>query len=194
MMFTAKLTSSTLPCESMLNTYVFNDRFMPGLLIQSSFMSTGYKIFENSCILEIALQKKDVSLCKNINFSLAATYICISQIAVENVLLCDEIPELYMRSRCIADVALAQKDISLCEKIKNNASVSESNLIERGYEDLMFIYNYCIQDLKNETNTNAKSSTNSKIGNTTNPYCPNGECDEKEKTQGICPQDCGTNK
>jgi len=36
-------------------------------------------------------------------------------------------------------------------------------------------------------NENKTSGT----GDKTNPYCPDGECDEKELAQGICPEDCG---
>ena len=37
-------------------------------------------------------------------------------------------------------------------------------------------------------------TTNKSKEDTPNSYCPNGKCDEKELAQGICPQDCGTEK
>ena len=46
--------------------------------------------------------------------------------------------------------------------------------------------NYCVDS--------GKINIGKITGDKTNPYCPNGECDEKERVQGICPQDCSSNK
>ncbi len=89
-------------------------------------------IFKDGCYSEIAIEKKDISICKNIQSSeiKSGCYnILIHFMEEVPVSLCDGLEDGRGKDFCYFKSATTQKDISICEKIKDKGSDSYANCI-----------------------------------------------------------------
>jgi len=76
---------------------------------------------KNGCLIELAVQEKDLIICDSIEGSAIDTCQFNTVIEISDVSLCDIFSLPSIRFNCIAEIAKANNDISLCTPISNDS-------------------------------------------------------------------------
>ena len=89
-----------------------------GVIHDCNLMESEYK--KSKCITDVAISKKDVSICDEIEDD-SQKYYCYGSFAVfkKDPAICDKIPNVGDKDFCYSRVAIAKKDLSLCDKIQD---------------------------------------------------------------------------
>ncbi len=74
---------------------------------------------KNGCLIELAVQEKDLIVCDSIEGSAKETCKFNAIIAISDVSLCDSLSLPSTKFDCISRIAKQENDVSLCEKISN---------------------------------------------------------------------------